>query len=1050
MNLATRQIWSRRGVVMLLLLVLLGAWGLRMRGIEWPLLHPDEYKITAWAAWMEEHTRTFNTAYPGGYFHMVKPLLIVKNALLDSGEAWQTFLGHGDQLTRPDMVETFLLRKINVEIALLTIVLVYGLARRISGSRVGALAAAAFLGMSRLHVEHSHYAETDIAMLFTFTLALYLWALVCERRRIGWFLLAAVASGLAIGTKYTNLILLGPLIGGIIACAATGEPERRGRRWVLFIVMGLLAVVTGWLYTNRHVLADADYWSQLSRALHSTYGEQAGLMGKDVGDPYGIIRSNWNTFREGIGGINAVWLAFIATGVGLSLMRRYRRFVVVTALPLVVYFIYFITLAPWVRSQEFMVFLPLFAVFIAMGVREVWWGLGQKRYAAISRSLLAALVAAAVLQSGYEAGRFSSLCGWPEPRIQAMKWIYCHAPLTARVGVEDYTVPACRLFGNACEISQIERVSPQDIGAYKMDYLLRNETARGRGTVDPRTRDLYPEYAENLARFTKEARLLCQWGPQDVRYAFVGNRIEWWDARPVPTALALASPLFRPVRIDETDAISVPMVGSGVGSAAGMMVDTAPRSFVVSGSGASDRVVYVILQTEERGGTVVVQGMGDRQVVEVPPYSVRVVPMSRSWYWPRVSEYDVITVRAKSNPHIRYLPCFAQIALDPTEVSTILYQKGYPDRALSRLAAVPPDSEKEKWLRYVCAVEQSDWALAERLETAARQTLAQFEAVRVLPSEQLAVNGFSGTAYRDHARIRLPALETGRDGIQMIISPMLLRLVKEETNRNFTGTVELPVRLAPGHYSLQGQLSVKPPVVLSQPWSLTLGDAFQPGLTAITLTPSGSGEFTREIVVNQEQSLTLRFASQQAGGQLELSDMELRWRQDDLLWPERRALHRALVWHAFHRGDRVAAEKQLEQARESVHDEAGWQQVAQAAEAVRHPSKAGGAIFYPWLKLVGSDLTDSCCRIRFELLKDGTPPLKGVAYRKKWSGVKHFYESKLGLQNRRRGDVVTMDVPLPKGTVLSDVSLRVEADVEWVSTPLHVRGSADDRVQLEN
>ena len=202
--------------------------------------------------------------------------------------------------------------------------------------------------------------------------------------------------------------------------------------------------------------------------------------------------------------------------------------------------------------------------------------------------------------------------------------------------------------------------------------------------------------------------------------------------------------------------------------------------------------------------------------------------------------------------------------------------------------------------------------------------------------------------------------------------------------------------------------------------------------------------------MNQEQSLTLRFASQQAGGQLELSDMELRWRQDDLLWPERRALHRALVWHAFHRGDRVAAEKQLEQARESVHDEAGWQQVAQAAEAVRHPSKAGGAIFYPWLKLVGSDLTDSCCRIRFELLKDGTPPLKGVAYRKKWSGVKHFYESKLGLQNRRRGDVVTMDIPLPKGTVLSDVSLRVEADVEWVSTPLHVRGSADDRVQLEN
>jgi len=41
-----------------LTILLLSAAGLRLRGTEWPLLHPDEYKIDRWAAWIEDHTQT--------------------------------------------------------------------------------------------------------------------------------------------------------------------------------------------------------------------------------------------------------------------------------------------------------------------------------------------------------------------------------------------------------------------------------------------------------------------------------------------------------------------------------------------------------------------------------------------------------------------------------------------------------------------------------------------------------------------------------------------------------------------------------------------------------------------------------------------------------------------------------------------------------------------------------------------------------------------------------------------------------------------------------
>jgi len=1048
MNTATKQIWARRGIVALLLLVLLAAWGLRMRGTEWPLLHPDEYKITVWSAWMEEHTRTFSVTYPGGYFHLIKPLLLLKNAALDARESWRDFLGHGNLPTRPDMVQTFLLRKINVGFALLTVVLFYGLARRITGSRTGALAAAAFLGFSRVHVEHSHYAETDIAMLFTLTLALYLWARVADGRRLGWFLVAALISGVAVGTKYTNLILFVPMIAGIILCSLSGNGSRRGRRLALFVVVGLVAAVTGWLYTNHHVLADADYWSQLRRALHSTYGERTGLLGKDLGDPYGVIRSNWNTLAMGLSEINWIWFAFMAAGLGMAVTSRYRRYLSVTVLPLALYLVYFIKLAPWVRSQEFMVFLPFFAVLIALGVRQAWEWAGRVGHPFVPRVVMVGLLLAASFESGCAAGRFSSLCGWPEPRIQAMNWIYCHAPLTARVGVEDYTVPACRLFGNACEVPQIERVTQQAFPAFKMDYLLRNETAKGRGTVDPRTRDLYPEYAANLLQFRKSARLLCQWGPENPLYAFVGNRIEWWDTRSVSPDLELESPLFRPVRIDELDAIPVPMDGNGVGSAAGMMVDTAPRSFVVSGAGESRRTVYVILQTEERGGTIVVNGMGDRQTVDVPPYSVRVVTVCRPWYWPRLSEYDVITIHSKPHPHIRYLPCFAQVALNPGDVAAILYQKGYPDRALSRLAAVPPDFEKVKWLRYVCAVEQSDWALAERFESAARRSLERFEAARSIPAERLALNGLSGASYLDHARIRLPGLETGKDGIQMLTPPFSARLVKEECETNYTEEVVLPVRLAPGRYSLRGSLTAKTPFVLHPPWTLSVGDTIGAETSSVTLLPGIKSEVVLNMMVTREKTLTLTFTSEQAGGEIEVSDIELRWRGGDVLWPERRELYRALLRHAYHRGDTDAALKLLDKARESIEDGPGWQQVEQSRESIRKESKPGGLVFYPWLKLAGIEATESIARVRFEVIREFAPPLRVLAYRKKWDGPKSFYRGKLALQGKERGSMVFADIPRPKGVDLSDLSIRVESDIEWVPMPLRVRDYPDGRVPL--
>lgn len=1045
------QARGRRRAGVALLLIVIAALGLRLRGVEWPLLHPDEYKISAWASWMEEHTRTANPAYPGGYFHLVQPLLKLKNAALDGCELIQTFMGHGDSRPRPEVVETFLLREINVVLALLTILLLYALARRVTASRAAALAAAAFLGLSRLHVEHSHYAETDIAMLFTFTLALYLWARVSQTRRVRWFLLAAGVTGLAIGTKYINLILIGNLVAGIVLCGTGGEPRARRLRWGVLVVAGIALTLAGWVYTNRHVMDGASYWQNLSAALQRTYGERTGLQGLGAGDAWAPVRANLKTFAEGVSEISVVWLGLAVAGLGLALTRRFRSYGTVTLLPLGLYLVYFIKVAPWVRSQEFMVFLPLLGLLIAMSVAKAWSYAGRWRHPVAVRSFLIALLAVATLQSAVSAGRFASLCGWPEPRIQAMKWLYCHAPLEARVAVEDYTVPPCRLFGEGIAVDQIEWVAVTNYASKKAAYLLRNETATGRGTIDPRTSGLYPEYAANLAAFRKSARLLCEWGPDHERFTFAGHRIEWWDTHEeVPGSVTVETPMFRPVRIDESDAVCVPLDDGAIGSASCMMVDTQARTFVVSGAGESRRTLYVVLQTEERGGTVEINAMGARSSIDLAPYSARVVSVQRPWYWPKLSDYDTISVRLKPQPHIRLLPCFVQVATDPGEVATLFFQKGFRDRALARLAAVPPDSEKEKWLRYVCAIDQRDWEFAGRFEKAARKAYDAFEAWRTVPVAQQRVNGKGAGTFLDHARIRMPGLETGRTGLDTTEPAIPVVIAGELGARLFTGKARLPVRLVPGRYHLKGTLRNPSPAVQSDPWTLQLDDGSGAGAKTLVMDSGKACPFETDIVVEREQTLTLAFTSSQGGGRLEVSGLELRWGGDDLLQVQRRELLRAFILDAFHRGDEKGAAEWLGKARASIPDPGRWERVERTGRLMAVPRPLGrGTVFYPWLRLAGAKCEGPRCRLRFEVAKESPPPLRVQVVARQGKRVVELFKGALPVKGRLQGEEIAVDVPVPAGQALQDIGVRVEADEEWISTPLRVRGVADGRVWLQ-
>lgn len=1083
--------------VLLLLAIVAGALGLRYRGVAWPALHPDEPTIAGWAHWTEEHPYISERFYAGGFFQLVKPFVALRTAVQEWRQSWQGFTG---DLTPPlsergSMI--VFLRTVNVWLAAVTVLVFYALARRISGSRAGALAAAAFLAFSRLHVDHSHYAETDIAMLLTLSAALALWARWHDTGRLRWFLVAALASGWAIGTKFTLGALLLNLLAGAAAVRGHAAGWKRAGRVGVLVLAGMAACLAAVVYTNQGILNFGWLVPHVRSGFSSVYAERSGLLHHSAGDAAAVWISNWNTMRDGFDGIGWGWLAFMAIGLGMTLKPAYRRFWPITLLFAGLYAVYCIKLAPWIRGQEFMGFYPVFAVWLAIGVHEALGWAGRTRLPHLLRMAVGVAVVACGVGGAVQACRSASQFGYPDPRLQAMRWLYTHAPLDAVTAVENYTTPAERLFGRGEDIGQIEWTSHKRVDALNLDYLLRNATSRGRGSVDPRTRRLYPEYAANLADFEARADLLCGWGALgESPYAFAGHRMEWWQVRRESPKVAMVTPVFQPVLVEEGRLATVPACGCEVGSLAGIRVDGKPRDILVNGPAGDHRTLYVVLQTEERPAEVRIQFAGTGRSVRLGPYDAVAVPVRRPAWMPRFQEYDVVEVSARPVEHVKAIPCYAHVVPDLAGAAMLLLQKGYPNRALELLKAHGglPDAPEVPWVAYVGAVDAGDWALADRLLSPARQCLESMEHVRTSRVAEVTVDGVNGATLQAHRRVRLPVGAYDEETGRWTVPPLQLPVARnEDYDRLYDAAWPLPVRLAKGRYTLSFTVSTPQRGPGEVPWELALGERGGPVLRTLALAGGARERVTLELEADRERDSVLRVTSTKAGGMLDLSEVELRWNGADLLRSERLELTAALVRHALQRGDRAGAEALLARAAEPgvlalqrleleilSGDPARTREAAALARRIleRAPAYApalavlapGDAVLagvwrkvdvatgkavalYPWLTLTGMGTDPETGRrfVVFEAARDGVPAgLKVRAWRAKDRRNRQYFEGVVSERPLYMGERVRISVPpAPERNAYAGTWITVESPPFWLSASLPVPGGSKGRIPLE-
>lgn len=1069
--------WHR----LLLVLICVVTLVIRYWGIGWPSLHPDEATIGSWVDVHREHAHIEGRFYAEGFFTLLKPVDAINIWLNDRLAEWRAFQRSPEVLEKEFQPRSggdiLMARQFNAWLAVANVVVLYLLILSVTGSRWAGLLGAAWLALTPLHVENSHYAETDIAAVTMLTLSLWLWSLVLKKGGVFRFALAATVTGFAIGTKFTLTPML--FCAVVVAWMPCGETPRPG--WlsgILRTFSAILLCIAGVVIANPGIIDWKWFYPHVQSGLSSVYAERDGL---GTTDKWAAIIANWKPFVSNGTAMGWAWIGLLVTGLFASCRKVYRPLWPVTFVFPAVFFYYFVFVAPWVRGQEFMLFFPSFAIWAGIGVITIFDILSERSCRPIVKYGVGILVVSLVLGNVAIIGlRRASIFAWPDPRCQALEWFKIHTAPDRTIGFGSYTDPAFRLRDcKTVEVGSVERNPVEEILTNGVDYIIRNPVSHGRGTLDPATGMRFPKYDKYWDSFVKNYQPLWGWATMEKpAFFFACMPVEYWGLIRTNPVVSLDVPLFRPGFIDESINESMWQMSIPLGSMKSMVVSRAPRRMIMGGPVESRRPVYVLLQTLERGAAVWVKGLGQSRLVNLAPYSLEIVVLKRPWYRPRLDAYDIIDIYADPEKHIDQIPCYAEAFVDESMVLARLIHKGYPDKALEfvKSGVVQDIDGKSLWPAFTAATMEGDWALADKLRDGIVELQQKLRKAETNQLESVAISGVSGVVYDDHSRIRL--------------NPFKFMLFPGENDgrrrqETIAATQILPVWLGRGDYELSftvafrqvsGGNTSEVPVSISaaggKPVEFRVSS--DPGLAVVL-----------PLHVEREAAFPMTFTAP-CSGEVSIRNVELRWRFRGMLGEVDKEISRALSVCELKRigvSEALAGitercklypdDLDLERSRLSALDGAGKHDTAERTAVARNihlrapglPLDAGlgtdstsiGIKFYPFFELTGVTYVAGERKLNcsFRVLRDGAPvPRVAIWRRRPWS-TRWWKPMEQVLSNRPllyKGEVCSVGIPLPRDAKppFRDLALSVRTNPKWVPHDYALVGSDESRVKLDS
>jgi len=451
---------------------------------------------------------------PGWFQH---PASTVIYPLAATYHVW-TAVAHGGSVLPPDpdlqaafesdASEFYLLgRLLTIFYGVMSVALVYLVGRRAFGERVALMGA----GLSMLYplaVSHAQMVRSDSAAVFFGLLGLWLCLRLYDRPTAGNQVLAGLAIGVAISSRYFMVALL-PVLLAVDGLILWRQITRGQKLWPASLGMGtgLLAAAGGFALTTPYFFLDsATAWESIQTVARKTH------LGHD-----GLSRGEnliWYLTSAIPRSITLPQAALALFGVVLAVWRRRPKQILLVGLALV--YLVGISLSPLHWKRFIIPVLPLFALFAAYGlnaaIERVSAHLNLRLSAQRGLVLLVVLLVAAwpAYQLVLQDIRLAS----PSTRVLAREWIVENLPPGSQIAQEYYTAP---LAGTDFAVSEQFSLSQRPLDHYYSDgfrYAVVSNAIYERFYAEP---DRYSAQVDIYETLFAEGRLLRQFEPSDTR-----------------------------------------------------------------------------------------------------------------------------------------------------------------------------------------------------------------------------------------------------------------------------------------------------------------------------------------------------------------------------------------------------------------------------------------------------------------------------------------------------------------------------------------------------
>lgn len=398
-------------------LILIISVALNLWGNRWGLpnaWHPDEVTRRAISMVSDRTVNPDHFAYGGLQYYVVAAGAIIPLSIyartFDPEPGDPNTQAHIKWKERQQVRMIRTARAVSALMSTLVVCITFVIGTILFDTRVGYLAAL-LLAVSMSFVAVAHFATVDSPANFWYWLSCLFALLLWKRGDRRWYVLAALAAGLAIGTKLDRLVVLFPLLLSHLL-RQEGFGLRKLVPFTIFIPISFV------LANPTLIMAPFDFLDGFTRVMFFIF-----LRGKPGQTSYTAIP---RYIHSGLG-VPLFVLALCGIAYGLLNLAQRRHAESIGWLSVTFAPYYLIFGSKFIQSWYAPFFFPPLMILAAFACRDVVRGLPQ-RYTFAAMSVIAAIAAYSFLYTIALILQFSN-----DSRYLAAQWIEQHIPANATI-----------------------------------------------------------------------------------------------------------------------------------------------------------------------------------------------------------------------------------------------------------------------------------------------------------------------------------------------------------------------------------------------------------------------------------------------------------------------------------------------------------------------------------------------------------------------------------------------------------------------------------------